>query len=220
MFDVKPNVLSQSSLGKGGPVDLFGSAVSVQSNTNYHLKTVLESEATSTATYAVKFVYKVNATSYNGQYTLLQSPLQIDRFEGQEVYKKTVESVGTLSVNGNIQNLSTSSTYFYSKDYIRIGEKTEKYYYVNAALALSSSTIKVGDSGVLQESKIYNITDAPLEGGSISASKVPAKQMALSWALATSKKQGLWLRSITSRRSLTSSLSWRPIQLSLTLQNP
>jgi Ca2+-binding RTX toxin-like protein len=172
MFDVKPNVLSQSSLGKGGPVDLFGDAVSVASNTTYPLKAVLESEATSTATYAVKFVYKVNTTSYNGQYTLLQSPLQIDRFEGQEVYKKTVESVGTLSINGNVQNISNSFTYFYSKDYIQIGEKTDKYYYVNAPLTLATSTIKVGDSGVLQEGKIYSITDAPLEGGNISASKV------------------------------------------------
>ena len=172
MFDVNSNELSLSSLGEGGPVDLFGGTLSVGSNTTYPLKAVLESEATSTATYAVKFVYKVNATSYNGQYTLLQSPLQIDRFEGQEVYKKTVESVGAITINGNVQNLSNSSTYFYSKDYIPIGEKTSKYYYVNAPLALSSSTIKVGDSGVLQDSKIYNITDAPLEGGSISSSKV------------------------------------------------
>ena len=172
MFDVNSNELSLSSLGEGGPVDLFGGTLSVGSNTTYPLKAVLESEATSTATYAVKFVYKVNATSYNGQYTLLQSPLQIDRFEGQEVYKKTVESVGAITINGNVQNLSNSSTYFYSKDYIPIGEKTSKYYYVNAPLALSSSTIKVGESGVLQDSKIYNITDAPLEGGSISSSKV------------------------------------------------
>ena len=172
MFDVNPNELPQSSLGKGGPVDLFGSAVPVQNSTTYQLKTVLESEATSTATYAVKFVYKVNTTSYNGQYTVLQSPLQIDRFEGQEVYKKTVESVGTLSVNGNIQNLSTSSTYFYSKDYLQVGEKTSKYYYVNSPKVLAISTIKVGDSGDLNESKIYNVTDAPMEGGSISTSKL------------------------------------------------
>ena len=60
MFDVNSNELSLSSLGEGEPVDLFGGTLSMGSNTTYPLKAVLESEATSTATYAEKFVYKVN----------------------------------------------------------------------------------------------------------------------------------------------------------------
>ena len=183
MFQVNNNYLSLSPLAGAVAIDLFAGAVSVANNTTYPLKAVLESDATSTATYAVKFVYKVNTTSYNGQYTLLQSPLQIDRFEGQEVYKKTVETVGTITINGNVQNLSTSSTYFYSKDYFQIGQKDEKYYYVNEPKALNISTIKVGDSGILNESKIYNITDAPLEGNNINPIKVPVGSQKSTYAI-------------------------------------
>ena len=169
MLDVNVNELSLSSLAGGDPTS---STASVASSVSYSLKAVLESEATSTATYAEKFVYKVNAVSYSGQFTLMQSPLQIYRFEGQEAYKKTLESVGTISINGNTQNSSGSWLYFYSKEYRLIGVQTDKYYYVNSPAVLSSSTLKVGDSGLLDESKIYSITDAPLEGNSINPSKV------------------------------------------------
>lgn len=136
---------------------------------SFPLRTILENLAVDAGTYNAKITYKIGSTSYYGNAKIIQSPLIEAKFENKNALKKTIDIIGDIIINGESVDISTVSYDFYSNDYFLLGDLSENYYSVTTKFGNIADFIKSGSSGLLYESKIYNVKNAPVSGLGISS---------------------------------------------------
>ncbi len=140
---------------------------------NFPMRTILENLAVDAGTYDAKLTYKFGSVSYFGTAKIIQSSLSEAKFENKNVLKKTIDIIGDIKINGESVDISTVSYDFYSNEYVLVGDLSEDYYSVTTKVGSVSEFLKSGANGLLYESKIYSVKNAPLSGLGIS-STIPA----------------------------------------------